>query len=232
MARPAPEFRHLVRRPAIPATALWRGMRIGILGGSFNPAHDGHRSISLLALRRLRLHEVWWLVSPRNPLKAANDMAPLATRLSRARQVAAHPRIRVLPLEGRLGTRYTADTLTRLKERMTGSRLVWLMGADAFVQLPHWRHWEIIFERVPVAVFGRPSYSLKVTAAKAASRFADYRVGEDKAATLLEREPPAWVFFRSMRHPASATRIRQEYAARGRRWETEFLECETEREMS
>jgi len=219
MARPAPEFRHLVRHPAIAAAPLWRGMRIGLLGGSFNPAHEGHRYISSFALRKLRLHEVWWLVSPQNPLKPAADMAPLATRLQRARQVAGHPRIRVLALEARLGTRYTVDTLTYLRALLSDSHLVWMMGADAFLQLPEWRDWERIFDLVPVAIFGRPSYSLRVTAAKAAYRFADARIDQTQASVLPLREPPAWVFFRSTRHPASATRIRQEFAARGRRWE-------------
>jgi nicotinate-nucleotide adenylyltransferase len=219
MVRPAPDYRSLVKHPAIPAAELWRGMRIGLLGGSFNPAHAGHHFISSLALRKLKLDEVWWLVSPQNPLKSRNEMAPLSARMARARKVAGHPRIRVLALEGRMGTRYTADTLEKLNALLPGTKFVWLMGADAFLDLPRWEHWERIFYQAPVAVFGRPSYSLKVTAAKAAHRFAAGRVDEWDAAHLLEEERPAWTFFRSTRHPASSTRIRLEYAARGRRWE-------------
>jgi len=219
MARPGPEFRKLVRHPALPASQMWRGMRIGLLGGSFNPAHEGHLFISYLALRRLRLDEVWWLVSPQNPLKSNADMAAMQARIDRACQVARHPRIRVMALEGRMGTRYTADTLKALKPRLADSKFIWLMGADAFLDLPRWEHWQRIFHAAPVAVFGRPSYSLRVTAAKAAFRFAGRRVRESDAGGLLERKLPAWVFFRSIRHPASATRIRQEFAARGRRWD-------------
>jgi nicotinate-nucleotide adenylyltransferase len=194
-------------------------MRIGLLGGSFNPAHEGHLFISYLALRRLKLHEVWWLVSPQNPLKSSADMAAMHARIDRARQVARHPRVRVLALEGRMGTRYTADTLTKMKYLLHDSKFIWLMGADAFLDLPRWEHWQRIFHTAPVAVFGRPSYSLRVTAAKAALRFAGRRVQEADAGGLLERKLPAWVFFRSIRHPASSTLIRQEFAARGRRWE-------------
>lgn len=219
MARPDPEFRKLVRHPALPATPLWRNMRIGLLGGSFNPAHEGHLFISLLALRRLNLDEVWWLVSPQNPLKSKEDLAAMHARIRRARQIARHPRIRVLALEGRMGTRYTADTLLRLNELLPHSKFIWLMGADAFLDMPHWQEWARIFSLAPVAVFGRPSYSLKVTAAKAALRFAARRIGEAQAGSIFEKPLPAWVFFRSTRHPASSTLIRQEYAARGRRWE-------------
>ena len=219
MARPDPEFRKLVRHPALPAAQLWQGMRIGLLGGSFNPAHDGHLFISLLALARLNLHEVWWLVSPQNPLKSNADLAAMQARIKRAKQVARHPRIRVIALEGRMGTRYTADTLLRLNDILSKSNFVWLMGADAFLDMPHWQQWQRIFHLAPVAVFGRPSYSLRVTAAKAAFRFAGDRVGEAQAGSILTKALPAWVFFRSTRHPASSTRIRQEFAARGRRWE-------------
>lgn len=219
MARPDPEFYKLLRHPALPAAPLWRGMRIGLLGGSFNPAHDGHLFISLLALRRLKLDEVWWLVSPQNPLKSKADLAAMQARIRRARQIARHPRIRVLALEGRMGTRYTADTLLRLNALLSHSKFIWLMGADAFLDMPRWQEWTRIFSLAPVAVFGRPSYSLRVTAAKAALRFAARRIGEAQAGSIFEKQLPAWVFFRSTRHPASSTLIRQEYAARGRRWE-------------
>lgn len=184
------------------------GRKVGLLGGSFNPAHAGHRAISLEALKRLGLDEVWWLVSPQNPLKPAAGMAPLAERLETARKVARHPHIRVSNIEARLGTRYTAETLKQLKKRFPRIRFVWLMGADNLLQVASWKDWPQIFQAVPVAVFTRPTYSLRALAAKAARRFAGSRLRESASRTLAEREPPAWVFVHSRPHPASATEIR------------------------
>ena len=118
-----------------------RNRRIGLLGGSFNPAHAGHRYISTEALRRLDLDEVWWLVSPQNPLKSQSGMAPFSQRLSHAASVARHPRIRVSAIEAEMGTRYTADTLAMLVRRFPAARFVWLMGADNLMQIPKWRDW-------------------------------------------------------------------------------------------
>ena len=130
------------------------GRAIGILGGSFNPAHGGHRYLSREALKRLGLDEVWWLVSPQNPLKSRSGMAPFDVRLARARDVAGGGRIRVTDLEHRFGSAFTNDTLERLKQRR-GERFVFLIGADNLVQLPRWRHWKRIVEAVPIAVFDR-----------------------------------------------------------------------------
>lgn len=192
----------------------WCGRRIGLLGGSFNPAHRAHRAISLTALRRLGLDEVWWLVSPQNPLKPTAGMAPFAERLAGARAAARHPRIRATGIEARLGTIHTADTLARLAARFPGHRFVWLMGADNLLQIPAWKDWQKIFHRLPVAVFARPSYSLKALAGKAARRFASARLPERVAGALAEREPPAWVFVRGRLDPESATAIRTRQARR------------------
>jgi len=189
-------------------TTRVRGRRIGLLGGSFNPAHDGHRHISLMALRRLGLDEVWWLVSPQNPLKPARGMAPLATRMADARAVARHPRIRVTDIERTLDTRYTVDTVRALKRRFPEHRFVWLIGADNLRQLPRWKAWTDLFRAIPVAVFARPTYSLKALAGQAAARFAPFRVPESRARRLVRQEPPAWTFLRIRLHPASATTIR------------------------
>jgi len=186
-----------------------RGLRIGLLGGSFNPAHDGHRHISVEALKRLELDQVWWLVAPQNPLKPTAGMAPLADRLESARAVARHPRIRAVDIERQLGTRYTLDTLKALKARMPQHRFVWLMGADNLVQFPRWRGWARIFHTVGIAVFDRPSYSHKALADKAARRFARYRVRERRAARVASGCPPIWVFIHARRHEASATDIRE-----------------------
>ena len=190
--------------------------RIGLLGGSFNPAHAGHRHISLLALKLLKLDEVWWLVSPRNPLKPIAGMAGLEARLAGARAVARHPRIKVTDIERRLSTLYTADTLRALKKRFPRRAFVWLMGGDNLAQIPGWKDWTASFSRVPIAVFDRPAYSYKALAGKAAHRYARHRVSQRRAGALAGLAPPAWVFVRGRPHPESATRIRSRSAARGR----------------
>ena len=187
-------------------------MRIGLLGGSFNPAHEGHRHISLLALKHLHLDELWWLVSPQNPLKSTNDMAPFAERLASARAMARHPRIRVSDIESRLHTRYTADTLHALRARFPQTRFVWLMGADNLAQIPRWERWTEIFQSVPIAVFDRATYSYRALAGKAAQRFAKKRIEGRNAATLADHKAPAWVYFHARRHPASASSIRARHA--------------------
>jgi ribosome silencing factor RsfS/YbeB/iojap/nicotinate (nicotinamide) nucleotide adenylyltransferase len=171
--------------------------------------------LSLLALQRLALDEVWWLVSPQNPLKPAAGMAPFAVRLDRARQVAAgHRRIVVSDLESRCGgSTYTADTLATLRRRFPRLRFVWLMGADNLVQLRRWERWCEIFQSVAIAVFDRPSHSLKALAGLPARRFARYRVPVSVAQRLAEIKPPAWVFFHTPLDPSSATRIRSERQA-------------------
>jgi nicotinate-nucleotide adenylyltransferase len=137
------------------------GRRIGLLGGSFNPAHDGHLHISETALTRLRLDEVWWMVSPQNPLKSSTGMASLETRLRDARSTAQRRNIHVTDIEFRLGTQYTVDTIRALRLRCPTTRFVWLMGADNLEQMPKWRAWTKVFEMVPVAVFARRPYSLQ-----------------------------------------------------------------------
>ena len=182
--------------------------RVGLLGGSFNPAHAGHRHISLEALKRLELDEVWWLVSPQNPLKPKRGMASFAKRLDAARALAHHPRIRVLDLEARLGTRYTVDTLRVLAARFPATRFVWLMGADILPQLPRWKRWPEIFELEPVAVFARPTYCHTGLAGIAVQRFARARVPPNAARRLAEMKPPAWTFFWVALEPSSGTALR------------------------
>jgi len=191
----------------------YAGLAVGILGGSFNPAHDGHRHISLFALKALGLDRVWWLVSPQNPLKSPAEMAALPDRLAWARRVAAHPRIEVTGIETDLGTRYTADTLAKLTRRFPKTRFVWLMGADNLRQIPRWKHWTRIFESVPVAVFARPTYSLSALSGQAAQRYIRRRVSVLGVKGLVRHERPAWVFLRNPLHTASATAIRQARAA-------------------
>ncbi|WP_115938491.1 nicotinate-nucleotide adenylyltransferase [Aestuariispira insulae] len=186
-----------------------RVRRIGLLGGSFNPAHDGHRHISLAAIRRLGLDEVWWLVSPQNPLKPVEGMSRFEARFSSAKRVARHPRIRVTGFERDMGLQYTADTLEAIRVRHPDCRFVWLMGADNLGGFHRWERWERIAAAMPIAVFARPGYDLRALAGVAAQRFKHVRLPECRSRTLVKQKPPAWVFLAIRRHPESATRIRQ-----------------------
>lgn len=181
---------------------------VGLLGGSFNPAHAGHRHVSETALKLLRLDEVWWLVSPQNPLKPVRGMAPLEQRLAVARTAASHPRIRVTAIEQDLGTRYTADTLAALRRRFPNLRFVWLMGADNLDQIPRWDRWHRVFRGAAIAIFDRNPYSFRALAGKAARKYARNRVAERRAGVLADMRPPAWAFLHTRLHPASATSIR------------------------
>lgn len=185
---------------------------IGLLGGSFNPAHDGHRDISLAALTYLDLDEVWWVVSPQNPLKPVKGMASFAERMASARAKADHPRIRITDIETRLGTQFTADTLRKLVTRFPSYRFVWLMGADNLAQISSWRDWTRIFHLVPIAVFDRPTYTSKALTALAARRFRRSRRREAALKTLAKQHPPAWAFVHHRLNPISATAIRAERA--------------------
>lgn len=186
-----------------------RSARIGLLGGSFNPAHDGHRHVAELALKLLGLDEVWLLVSPQNPLKPVAGMASPEDRLDSLRRVLRnHPRLRASVLERDLGTRYTADTVARLRRRFPHIRFVWLMGADNLLQIVRWARWMRIFRAVPVAILARSPYSQKALVAKAARRLSRFRLPDRAARGLVDRQPPAWVYLHTRLHPASATAIR------------------------
>lgn len=185
-------------------------MRIGLLGGSFNPAHGGHLALSKTALARLALDEVWWLVSPQNPLKPKAGMAELDLRVAQARAASDHPRIRVTALEAELGTRYSVDTVAALIRRFANVDFVWLMGADNFVQLPRWRDWERLFRQIPIAVFDRPGYGRRALAGRPAKQFSRCRLAEREAARLAQAPPPAWVFIHGTLDPSSSTALRQE----------------------
>jgi nicotinate-nucleotide adenylyltransferase len=178
-----------------------------LLGGSFNPAHKGHAHISVYALNLLRLDEVWWLVSPQNPLKSRQGMASYAKRLESARRVAP-ARVVVSDVEAKLGTRYTVDTIAALRRAFPALRFVWLMGADNLLQMPRWKDWGRLFALAPIAVFDRAPYSLSALSGAAARRFAKSRRPQREAARLAERKPPAWIYFHTPLHPASATALR------------------------
>ncbi len=186
-----------------------RRVRVGLLGGSFNPAHAGHRHAALVALAQLGLDEVGLLVSPQNPLKPVAGMAPFPERLAGARAAAAgHPRLRATAVEQALGTRYTADTLRALRRRFPAARFVWLMGADNLIQVARWHRWMRIFRALPVAVLARNPYCQTALAATAARRLARYRLPAGQVRGLADRPPPAWAFLHTRLHPASASAIR------------------------
>lgn len=180
----------------------------GLLGGSFNPAHGAHRAISLYARDALGLDEIWWLVSPGNPLKPAAGMAPLAARVRSARAAARRAPIRVTAIERELGTRYTIDTLRALKRRFPARRFVWLMGADNLAQFHRWKNWRAIAREMPIAVIARPGYDGAALASPAMAWLRRYRLA---AAGLRNRDgwsAPALIELRFDPDPRSATAVR------------------------
>ena len=181
----------------------------GLFGGSFNPAHAGHRRVTLAAARALGLAEVWWLVSPGNPLKAeAGDMAPLSARLASARAMARRAPIVPSTIEARLGTRYTADTLRILVRRYPRRRFIWIMGADGLAQFDRWRDWRGIARRVPIAVIARPGYDAMALRSGAMAWLGRFVRPAGQARCWTRWSPPALVLLRFRPDPHSATRIR------------------------
>lgn len=182
-------------------------MCIGLLGGSFDPAHEGHAHITREALKRFGLDEVWWLVSPGNPLKTRGPV-PLAQRMARAREVMQHPRVHVTDIETRFGTRYTFATLAELMARYPGVRFVWLMGADNLASFHKWENWRQIMGLVPIAVMARPGQRISARLSPAAQIFRRYKIKARDAMRIGRAEPPAWVFVNVPMSDMSSTRIR------------------------
>ena len=183
-------------------------MRIGLLGGSFNPPHAAHRAISQFAIKRLKLDRVWWLVTPGNPLKELGGLRDLDARANAARKMADDPRIDVSCLESVIGTRYTVDTIIYLRRRCSSLRLVWIMGADNLAQFHRWENWRRIASEVPMAVIDRPPQSFRALAAPAALALERYRIPESDAGRLADRRAPAWVFLTGMKSTLSSTGLR------------------------
>ena len=183
-------------------------MRIGLLGGSFNPVHQGHLQLARRARSVLRLDEVWLLVSPGNPLKPATGMASLSARLAGAQRLVDGRRIIATDIERALGTRYTVDTLTSLQRRFPRVRFVWLMGADGLADLPRWRRWRRIVRLVPFAVVPRPTYNQAALAGQAAVRLSHARRPAREAPVLAARNGPAWIFLPAPQNDISATALR------------------------
>ncbi|MCK4938856.1 MAG: nicotinate-nucleotide adenylyltransferase [Rhodospirillaceae bacterium] len=187
-----------------------KNRRIGILGGSFNPAHEGHLHVSQLALEQLKLDELWWLVSPQNPLKPVDGMAGFDERMDQARVIAARDgRIIVSDFEKISDTTYSIDTITALKAAYPDVSFVWVMGADNLRQMPRWQGWQKIFRSIPIAVFPRAPHSLRALNGRAARRFAGAMIDPKNASRLAGRRTPAWVMLQAPLHGQSATRLRQ-----------------------
>jgi nicotinate-nucleotide adenylyltransferase len=188
--------------------AHYPGQRIGLFGGSFNPPHAAHRSACLLAMKRLALDRVWWLVTPGNPLKDTNGLAPLDERVAAARALAHHPRIDVTGIEAEIGVRYSYDTVRYLVVHCPGARFVWIMGADNLRTFHRWQKWRGIAELVPIAVVDRPGPSLHAASSVTAHALSRQRVPESDAASLLDRRPPAWVVLHGLKSSLSSTALR------------------------
>jgi nicotinate-nucleotide adenylyltransferase len=185
------------------------GMRIGLYGGTFNPAHAGHRHVSLLAMKRLQLDRIWWIVTPGNPLKERGGLAPACERAAAAQVLARHPQIDVTCFEEEIGARFTVDTLTFVAVRCATVRFVWIMGADSLGNFHRWLGWRRIAELMPFAVVDRPGWTLRAVHSRAATALAASRIDESDAALLPDLRPPAWTFLHGPRSYLSSTELRR-----------------------
>lgn len=186
-----------------------RGLRVGLLGGSFNPAHEGHVHISLEAIKRLNLDKIWWLVSPQNPLKSTTELAPLAERIDSANKlVNKYPDIQVSDIEQHTASNLTIDTLKELKKMRPDTHFIWLMGADNMVQFDQWASWREIVSLLPIAILDREEYSKNAPNTKLATEFSELRIEEKDAKTLGQKDKNGWVFLNNPIHPQSSTNIR------------------------
>jgi len=189
------------------------GQRIGLFGGSFNPAHRGHVMVALFALKRLQLDQVWWLVSPQNPLKDPSETGEYATRLAATRAIASDPRFVVTDIEKQGHCHNTAETLKLLGPAMKRAHFVWIMGADSLKDFHRWHDWTVIAQTLPLAIVARPGYSIRALRSKTALRFEQSRVSIEDAKTLVTRQPPAWTFMSMPLRAESSTAIRHHIKA-------------------
>ena len=191
-------------------------MRIGLFGGTFDPPHAAHLGATLLAMKRLKLDRVWWMVTPGNPLKDTRGLASLEKRIAAAQALTRHhPRIDISGFEAVINTRYTYDTLTFLVRRCPGVKFVWVMGADNLRSFNRWQKWQRIAASVPIAVVDRMGSSLYATAGRAGQALWRFRLSEQAAPTLADRTPPAWIYLHGLKSPLSSTALRAMRSSRG-----------------
>ena len=195
-------------RPRLVLPPHAQGMRIGLFGGTFDPPHAAHLAASLLAIKRLKLDRLWWLVTPGNPLKDTRGLQPLEQRIAAATALANHPHIDVTGLEAVINTRYTYDTLSFLVRRCPGTQFVWVMGADNLRSFSRWQNWRGIANLMPMAVVDRMGSSLYANGSRCAQALARYRLPERLAGTLTDHDPPAWVYLHGLKSPLSSTALR------------------------
>ncbi|GHD17846.1 putative nicotinate-nucleotide adenylyltransferase [Tianweitania populi] len=201
--RPADVPHQYLRMPYVE-----KGMAVGLFGGSFNPPHAGHALVAEIALRKLRLDQLWWMVTPGNPLKSTRELAPLAERIRLSVKLAEDPRIKVTAFEAAANVRYTADTLALVKARNPGVHFVWIMGADSLASFHRWERWRAIAMTFPIAVIDRPGATLSFLSSVMAKTFAHAREDETDSEVLASRRAPAWTFLHGPRSTLSSTALR------------------------
>ena len=189
-----------------------KGMAVGLFGGSFNPPHAGHVLVAEIAMRRLELDQLWWMVTPGNPLKTGRELKPLAERVALSERITADPKIKVTAFEASHHVRYTADTLALVKARNPGVNFVWIMGADSLRDFHRWQRWQAIAMTFPIAVIDRPGATLAFLSSKMAKTFDFARCDEDDAPLLAHTQAPAWTFIHGPRSTLSSTAIRAGHA--------------------
>ena len=200
--------------PAVPSHYLRmphveKGMQVGLFGGSFNPPHAGHALVAEIALRRLALDQLWWIVTPGNPLKSTRELKPLGERIALSEAIVGNPRIDVTAFEAAFKVRYTADTIALVRARKPGVDFVWIMGADSLRDFHRWQRWREIVLTFPIAVIDRPGATLSFLSSVAAKTFDYARVDERNAPLLARMRAPAWTFIHGPRSSLSSTAIRQ-----------------------
>jgi len=186
-----------------------RGMVVGLFGGSFNPPHEGHLLVAEIALRRLSLDQLWWMVTPGNPLKSRTDLAPLTSRIAMCQKLARDPRMKITAFEQALGSPYTAHTLSHVRNRKRGVHFIWIMGADGLRNFHRWQEWRSIVRTFPIAVVDRPGSTLSFLSSKMTRTFDYARIDEDDAGILWRKRAPAWTFIHGPRSTSSSTNLRQ-----------------------